>query len=313
MKTQSKRPAPDPAAGPPRSRLGWSDFQVLQTVARTGHAMRAAEQLAISHVTLLRKLAAIESRLGARVFDRSRGRYAPTAAGQALVEAADAMEPFAQQAETRVLGQDTRPSGHVRITAAGIIISHLLPRVLAQFAGAFPQVTLEFVASRRHLSLKRREADVALRVSDRVPDWLVGRKLATLDFKVYGLRRPGRATPLRRFAAIAAQERWIGLESDARDMKFDRWLDDHVSARSIVLRVDGFENALAMLRSGLGVALLPAFLERDFPELEPLSGPIGELATPLWLITHPDLRDAMRIKVLMQAIGPALAREVAAA
>lgn len=311
IKTETIQAAAGPDAAAGRSRLGWTDFQLLLVVAQTGQLSRAAEALAMSHVTLLRKLAAIESRLKARLFDRARGHYTATAAGQALVDAAEAMAPLARQAELQVLGQDMRPSGHVRITAAGVLVSHLLPPVLGQFAASFPEVTLEFLASRRHLSLSRREADVALRVSDQVPDWLVGRQLAQLDFKVYTLRQKGLRQPLQPLAGLVQQRCWIGFESDARDLKFDRWLEDQVPASSVVLRVDGFDHALAMLRCGLGIALLPAFLEHSCPELVPLTEPIAELQTPLWLITHQALRNAMRIKVVMQAIGPALSHALA--
>lgn len=290
-----------------RSRLGWTDFQLLLVVAQTGQLSRAAEVLAMSHITLLRKLASIESRLKARLFDRVRGQYTATVAGQALIDAAGAMAPIARQAELQVLGQDMRPSGHVRITAAGVLVTHLLPPVLGQFAASFPDVTLEFMASRDHLSLSRREADVALRISDRVPDWLVGRQLAEIDFRVYTLRQEGLREPLQPLAKLAQQRRWISLDSDARDLKFDRWLEDKVPATSVVLRVDGFDHALAMLRCGLGIALLPSFLEHSCAELVPITPPIRELRTPLWLITHQALRNAMRIQVVMQAIGPALA------
>ena len=68
--------------------------------------------------------------------------------------------------------------------------------------------------------------------------------------------------------------------------------------------------ALAMVRAGLGMCLLPTFLERTCPELQPLSKPIKALRTPMWLLTHQELRQTMRIKVLMQAFGPALANAI---
>lgn len=311
MTTPSTPPQTDPPPAPQtHSRLDWGDFQIIMTVAQIGQLSKAAEALAISHVTLLRKMASIESRLKARLFDRIRGHYTPTSAGDELIQAALAMAPLARQAEMKVLGQDLRPSGHVRITAAGIVVSHLLPPVLKQFATSFPDVTLEFLTSRNHLSLSRREADVALRVSDTVPDWLVGRKLAELDFKIYGLRSKGVKPRFQSIKVLAQQKRWVAFESDARDLKFDRWLQDTVPDTSVLLRVDSFEHALAMLRGGLGIALLPAFLEPTCPELMPLTEAIPELRTPLWLITHKELRNAMRIKVVMQAIGPALAHAI---
>jgi DNA-binding transcriptional LysR family regulator len=296
----------DPRTAPARFRLSWSDFQLVLAVAQAGQLSQAAKALATSHVTLLRKLASIETRLKTRLFSRTRGHYTPTAAGEELVQAAQAMAPLAQQAEMRVLGQDLKPSGHVRITAASVLVSYLMPQVLRQFASAFPDVTLELLATRNHLSLSRREADVALRVSDAVPDWLVGRQLAMLDFRVYGLKQPGLRQTIRPLSALLQEKRWIAFESDARDLKFDRWIDSTVPASSIVLRVDGFPHALAMLRAGLGIALLPDFLQHTCPELQPLTEPIAGLRTPLWLITHKELRDAMRIKVVMQALGPAV-------
>lgn len=293
-----------------RPRLSWADFQLVLAVAQAGQLSLAAKMLVVSHVTLLRKLASIESRLKVRLFDRTRGHYTPTVAGEELVQAALAMAPLAQQAEMRVLGQDLRPSGHVRITAAAVIVSHLMPPVLRQFASAFPDVTLEFIATRDHLSLSRREADVALRVSDKVPEWLVGRQLVKLDFRVFGLKQAGLRQPIRPLAELLPERRWIAFDRDARDLKFDRWIESTVPQRSVVLRVDAFDHALAMVRAGLGIALLPDFVRHSCPDLQPLSENIAELRTPLWLITHKELREAMRIKVVMRAIGPAVAHAV---
>jgi len=290
-----------------RARLAWSDFQVVLAVAQHSSVVRASATLALSHVTLLRKLDSIETRLKAKLFQRARGHYTPTAAGDELISAAAVMEPLARTAEMRVLGQDLRPSGLVRVTAAGIVIDQLLPPVLGQFAAAFPEVVIELTSSREHTSLARREADVAIRVSDQVPDWLVGRKLGQVDFCLYGLSRKGLKPDLRRPDELMQERRWISFEHEARELKFDRWLDAHLPDSSVVLRVDDFSHALSMVRAGLGLALLPSFLERSCPELEVLTAPIAELRTPLWLLTHQELRHTMRIKVLMQAIGPALA------
>lgn len=316
MKTHPTPPEASPPLGGAntsqgRPLLNWGDFEIVLVVSRVGQLSRAAEALAMSHVTLLRKLASIETRLNARLFDRLRGHYTPTAAGEELIQAAEHMAPAARAAEMRVIGQDLRPQGHVRITAAGVLTAHALPQVLGQFATAFPDVKVELLSTRDLVSLTRREADVALRISDAVPDWLVGRQLAQLDFKVYGLRRPGIQPRLQKHTTLARQHRWIAFESDARELKFDRWLLEEVPDSSVVLRVDSFEHALAMLRAGLGIALLPAFLERSCPELQPLTEAIGSLRTPLWVITHKELSQTMRIKVVMQAIGPALAHAIA--
>lgn len=307
MKISANRwPDEVPASGL-RTRTPWTDFQLVLVIARERSVARACVQLGMTHSTLLRKLDQIETRLKTRLFERLRGHYTLTAAGHEIEQAALAFEPVAYAAESKALGQDLRPSGEVRISAASIVIDHLLPQVLMQFASAFPEVQIELDATREHANLRRREADIALRISDQVPEWLVGRRLGDLEFKIFGLRRPGVQRRLRAVSELVDERRWIGFERDARDLKFDRWLAIAVPESSVVLRVDGFGRALGMVRAGLGIALLPAFLEGVLPELEALTPPIAEMQTPLWIITHPDLVNAARIQVLMRAMGPALA------
>jgi DNA-binding transcriptional LysR family regulator len=72
------------------------------------------------------------------------------------------------------------------------------------------------------------------------------------------------------------------------------------------VRVDHFPSALAMLRTGIGVALLPEFMAKEVAGLVALSAPIDELQTPLWILTHPDLRNTARVRAFMQMIGDAM-------
>ncbi|MDP1690817.1 MAG: LysR family transcriptional regulator [Burkholderiaceae bacterium] len=293
-----------------RPQLAWTDFHTVLAVAQHGSVAKACPALRMTHSTLLRKLDLIESRLKTRLFERTRQGYALTAAGHEIVQAALAFAPIAATSEQRVRGQDLRPSGEVRVSAAAVVIEHLVAPVLAQFGSAFPEIQIELAASREHVNLRRREADVAIRIADSVPDWLLGRRLAELQFRVYGRRRGRANAALRTVEDLAGERRWISFERDARDLKFDRWLAEQVPESNVVLRVDNFSHAATMVRAGLGIALLPAFVESSLPDLRPLSEPIAALQTPLWIVTHPELKDAMRIKVLMRAFGPALANAV---
>lgn len=293
--------------------MPWTNFYLVFAIAREGGVARASAVLGMTHSTLLRKLDTIETRLKTRLFERVHGRYTLTPAGHEIEQAARVFDPVARAAETRVLGLDLRPSGDVRVSVSPILIDYLLAPVLAQFASAFPEVRIELASTREHANLRRREADVAIRVADSVPDWLVGRKLAELNYKIYGRRRDGVKVRLRQVAELAGERRWISFERDARDLKFDRWLDRTVPESNVVLRVEHFGHAMTMVRAGLGIALLPVFVETCVPALQPLTASITELRTPLWLITHPEMRNTTRIKVLMRAFAPALANAVQAA
>ncbi len=300
--------------------LGWSDFQLVLAICDAGSVAHARRVLGWTHSTLLRRLDAIENRLCTRLFERARAGYTLTLAGAEIVQAARQFAPLAKAAERVASGQDLQPSGDVRVSVASVVLDHLLPPLLRAFNAEWPAVRIEFVASRERTRLRGCDADVAIRIADQVPDWLVGRRLANLQFKVYGLRdgqqaeQPTRqSVTLCAAADLRAERRWIGLQRDARDLKFDRWLATHVDDDRVVLRVDDFSHALVMLRAGLGIALLPAFLEASVPELLPLTPPVAELQTPIWLVTHPELKNTARVRVMMQAFGPALTARIDAA
>ncbi|MBA2721865.1 MAG: LysR family transcriptional regulator [Methylibium sp.] len=293
--------------------FNWDDLRYALAVAEAGSLAGAARALDVRHSTVLRRLDALEQRLGARLFERLRSGYAPTEAGELLVEEARRMQPVLDELQRRLLGRDLRLSGSLRLNTAHVAMLYLLAEPLAAFARAHPGIAIEVEEASQLADLSRRDADVALRLSKDVPQHLVGRPLGAVRFRVYALRGaaglPQRRQPLERLVEDAP---WIGYERDRRARFFDRWMHENVPAERVMLRVDLLHSAVAMARSGLGVAVLPVFVERAEPQLVAVSDDIAGLETPLWLLTHADLRRTARVRVFMQEVGDALARSLTA-
>jgi len=290
--------------------LDWDDLRVVLAVAEAGSLAGAARALQVNHTTALRRLDAIEARLATRLFDRQRGGYLPTEAGELVAEEARGIAPRIDELERRLLGRDLRLSGTVRLTTAFVTMNYLLPRPLAEFARAHPGIEVEVAESTALLDLSRRQADVALRLSRQVPEHWVGRPLGSAQYRVYARRGvpglPQRRTPL---PALLANAPWISFEREPPN-RYGRWMLDHIPAAQVRLRVDMFNSVVAMLRTGLGVGVLPTFVAPHEPELVPVSAPIEDLATPLWILTHPDLRRTARVQAFMQDLGDAVARDL---
>lgn len=297
-----------PVAPPADESLNWDDLRIALAVADAGSLAGAARVLRVQHSTVLRRLDALERRLGARLFERHRHGYAPTEAGELLTEQARRMRPGIDDVQRRILGRDTHLSGTLRVNTAFIVMQYLLPEPLAAFARAHPGIEVEVAESSALADLSRREAEIALRLSKQVPEHLVGRRLGTVRFAIFGARGakglPQKRQPLERLAAEAP---WIGFERDRRTRFFDRWMTETVPPERVRLRVDLLQSVLAMLRTGLGVGLLPLFVAAREPGLLALSDPIEAVETPLWLLTHPDLRRTARVRVFLQEAGDAVA------
>ncbi len=298
--------------------LDWSDLRYALAIGNAGSLAGAARKLGVNHTTVLRRLDALEAALGARLFERHRNGYQPTEAGVMLLEQARRMADQADEIERRVLGRDRELTGPLRLTTAFVIMEHLLPQPLAGFARRYPGIEVEVVEnafmvdlSRRHAdqahSWSRLEADVAMRLSSNVAEHLVGRKLGMTQCRVYAMRgaegMPQEVTPL---PTLIKDAPWIAFERDTQTRVYDRWMRQQLAQANVRLRVDIFNAMVAMIRTGIGIGVLPTFMEASHPEIVAVSDPIPELAVPVWMLTHPDLRETARVRVFMEHVGDAV-------
>jgi DNA-binding transcriptional LysR family regulator len=303
--------------------LDWSDLRHALAIGRQGSPGAAARELGVNATTVQRRLDALERQLGARLFDRSRRGYQPTEAGALVLEQARRMADQADEIERQVLGRDRELGGPLRVTTAFVVMEHLLPRPLAEFAQRYPGIEVEVVEnaflvdlSRRHAEGTggaRQEADVAIRLSANVAEHLVGRQLGPTQCRVYAQRHaPGLPQTVQPLATLLRDAPWIAFERDANHRVYDRWMRQHLAQARVRARVDIFNAVAAMLRTGLGVGILPTFMQASHPDLVPVSDPIPELSAPVWMLTHPDLRQTARVRAFMQDVGDALAQRLQA-
>jgi DNA-binding transcriptional LysR family regulator len=306
--------------------LDWSDLRYALAIGQAGTLAGAARQLGVNATTVQRRLESLEQRLSARLFDRLRSGYQPTEAGAVLLEQARRMADQADEIARRVLGRDRELTGPLRVATAFVVMEHLLPQPLADFAQAYPGIEVEVVENAILIDLSRRhgdsssdwthkEADVALRLSSSVAEHLVGRQLGMTQCRVYARRDapglPQAETPL---PVLLREAPWVAFERDATHRVYDRWMRAHLDRAEVRVRVrvDIFNAVAAMLRTGVGIGVLPTFMEQRHPELVAVSEPIPELAAPVWMLTHPDLRQTARVRAFMQFVGDAVAKRLAA-
>src|SRR5215210_673099 len=166
--------------------LSWDDFRYVKAIADTRSLGGAAEALAVNHSTVFRRLAQIEKGLGSRLFERSRGGYALTPCGEEMVRLAERMGEDIITFERQVTGHDLRPSGELRVTTNDTALVHLMTDVFADFRRAYPEIVLDVVVANQALNLSKRDADVAVRATDRPPDALIGRRAASIAWAVFG-------------------------------------------------------------------------------------------------------------------------------
>ncbi len=287
--------------------IAWDDFRLVRAIAETGSLAGAAEQLAVNHSTVFRRLGALETHIGTRLFDRSRSGYVPTPTGEEMVRLAERMGEEVAAVERRITGQDLRPSGELRVTTNDSMLIHLLTPVFASFREAYPEIRLEVVVSNSSLSLSKRDADVAIRASDRPGDALVGRRIASIGWGVYA--RPDMIPGGRLEPGELRRHDWIGFSDALGGIKPAKWLRERVGEERLVYRVNSVLGLAEAAAAGIGLTVLPCFIGARTPGLRRFLGPEPEMASGLWLVTHPDIRATARVRVFMEHVGHELHRQ----
>ncbi|WP_048306790.1 LysR family transcriptional regulator [Halomonas sp. PR-M31] len=272
--------------------LLWDDLRIVLAIAQEGTLSGAARRLAVSHATVFRRLADIERRLGAQLFERARSGYIPTPAGDDIAAAAQRVEAEVLAVERRIAGQDLRPSGNVRVTTTDTLLLGLLSPIFAEFRRSHPEIELEVAVSNQLFSLTKREADIAIRPSLAPPESLVGRRIGTIAQAVY-----------RASIQDSDAVNWVGPDERMAYRALEIWMTQQGHDKHCHYRVDTLLGMLAAVRDGIGRAVLPCYLCDDDERLVRVGEPIPELATDLWLLTHSDLRRVARIRALMEFVA----------
>jgi DNA-binding transcriptional LysR family regulator len=274
----------------------WDDYRLILALVRCGTLRGAASHLGLTHTTVSRRLAVLQDARG-RLFEKQPGGYAPTALGNALIEVAKRMESLSLTAERHQRAMDQDIAGTVTLSLPEAIAQYLLLEDLLDFAAAYPGVDLRVETSYRFVDLDRSEADVVVRGAQEPPDHLVGRRLFPYYVAYYGNREYLESTP-------RDQLRWIAPGPEARSLG---WLENSPYPEvPIALCIDDITARHRALVMGLGLTRGACYMADPEPGLVRLSAQPPKPMQDLWVLTHPDLRDTPRIRLLMDFIAQAL-------
>lgn len=279
--------------------MDWDDLRTFLAIARHGTLSAAARSLGVTQPTMGRRLAAMEKRIGARLLQRTPTGYALTPPGEAVLGNAERAEAEVLAAERAITGRDVALEGVVRLTTVDTLAARIVAPALAALQEKHPGIVVELVPDTRSLSLSKREADIALRMT----------------------RFEGHEVATRRVGAVAmglyATAQWIE-PAKRGDVRLVTVLDDQAHLPEAKLLREVFPNASIGFRSnsrevqlhatlaGAGVAALARYRADLEPSLVRLKNPKWELVRDIWLGVHIDMRHMPRVRAVADTVIEAL-------
>ncbi|MCA8091964.1 LysR family transcriptional regulator [Burkholderia anthina] len=303
--------------------MSWDDLRYFLAVMRGGSLSAAARVLRVQHSTVARRIDALESALGIRLFDRLPRGWPPTDEGLQIAEHAARVEADVHAFARAAQGAATL-DGVVRVSASPVFASHFLAPRLARAQRAWPALRIDLMGEMHAANLYTREADLAVRLSRPSEPGLAARRLGTMRFALC-------ASPEW---AAASPDTWafLGYDDALAQMPQQQWLERFAAGRRFAF----IANDLAALHracvAGAGIALLPRFLVDDPPmqtaadadtNMGPPTAPAASASAPaplveltvaprcdvqreIWLVVHPDVRRSPRVQRVADAIADAV-------
>ncbi len=247
-------------------------LQALDTVAREGTFGRAATSLGYTQSAISQQIATLERLVDGRVFDRPGGPRPVelTPLGARLLEGArevlgriDALDADLERFRTGEVGRLTIGTFQSTSTA-------LLPLLVAELRSHFPEIEIsgfetdddDALAER----LRRGELDLSFTAGDWGSDF---EQIPLLDDPFVVVARPGQFAPGPVPVSVLAGEPLIGQPPQtACQLANETALRERGLDPNYVFRSGDNTTVTAMVRSGLGVAVLPLLcVEADDPRL----------------------------------------------
>ncbi|MFK0087993.1 LysR family transcriptional regulator [Pseudomonas sp. NPDC090755] len=153
------------------------ELATLLALFAHGSFAAAGRQLQRHPSVLSKRLGAMEQRLGIRLVERTTRQLRFTDEGTRLVERLQHAASLINDAEREAGQGATEVRGRLRLALPANLGRLWLSTLLAEFALAFPQVTLETEYAERFVDLVGEGFDAAIRIGELADSRLVARKL----------------------------------------------------------------------------------------------------------------------------------------
>lgn len=140
-----------------------NDYVYYAEVVAHGGFTAAGRVLREPKSKLSRRIAALETRLGVRLIERSNRRFRVTDVGQSFYERCRALMLEAERAEALVAEAQFEPHGRIRMSCPRNLVKVVSP-IARSFLRRYSKVQLQLIVTDRAVDLIEERIDLALRV-----------------------------------------------------------------------------------------------------------------------------------------------------
>jgi DNA-binding transcriptional LysR family regulator len=235
-------------------------------VVETGSFSKASADLGITQPTATKHVAALESRLKARLFHRSTRGVTPTEVGALYYDKCKLIVREMDEADNVATLMQSRLQGTLRLNASVAFGRRVVTPLVLRFMQQHPGLQVDLGFEDRYVNLVEQGVDLAIRMG-RLADSTLGARFLGLNPWVLVASRayldahgtPRKPADLSAHAALVystvqGDDRWAFTGSDAQTQS--------IAVRG-PLRSNNLSALLAAARAGMGLAILPQYVAHE--------------------------------------------------
>jgi DNA-binding transcriptional LysR family regulator len=277
--------------------------------AAAASALRMSPQMIAKHVTWL------ESRLSARLLNRTTRRQSLTDIGKAYYDRCKMVLAEADWADSLADEAKGAPRGRLRVNAPVSFGAYSLTPVIARYLRQYPKVEVDLVLNDRLVDLVEEEFEAVFRIGPLADSSFIARELA--PFRIVACASPDYlrergvpATPLD----LETHECLVHAPTSGpivSDWRFVRGEENYTIDVKYRLRANDSKALLIAALDGFGIAFIAEDLAREGLRSGRLTKVLPDYETPsrpIHLIYHPDRRQTPKLKSFISVVISELGR-----
>lgn len=291
------------------------DLLLFARVMDAGSFSRAAERVRWPKSTVSRRIAALETRLGEKLLQRTTRKLSLTDFGAGVLEHARAVAAEVDGALALALHRQSKPSGRLRVSMPADVAQNVAAGMLAEFAIQHSEVQLELDLTPRRVDIVGEGFDLAIRMGDLGEDGqLAARRLATTQWGLYAspayLARVGEPLLPQALESMHALM-LLGRSGEPLPWRLSREGGEAVVVRPAQRTLANAPSLLAQLaEAGVGIAGIDRLLVSDALRLGRLQRLMPQWQLPgstAWAVFPERRLMPLRTRVFLEAISALLA------
>ncbi|MGE3401803.1 MAG: LysR family transcriptional regulator [Vicinamibacterales bacterium] len=236
-------------------------LEIIRAIADTGSFTAAGEKLHVSQSAISRQILLLEEELGEAVFHRIGRRIRITPAGEALLQLSNRVFQDLQDTVSTISEKQETLRGTIRLVGGMTVCLYVFPMLLQEVRRTHPQLDVKITVGSTERSIAMLRAGTAdlglltlpIEASDLVATPVLQEELLVVTYPAHPLARRRQIAP-----ADLNRQPFIMFETGSitRRLVNEFFTREGIEAE-IVMETENVEIIKAMVRTGLGIAIIP--------------------------------------------------------